>query len=315
MPANAGREPLIGYLCGVGLLIIWTSFIILSRLGVSAGFRPLDMAALRLSFAFIAMAPVALRHGLFGLPLGKVAALAVFGGLGMAVFAFHAFQFGTASHAGVLMPGLLPLWAGILAWAMLGQRPGARQWVGLILTIAGGATVGAESFRAIDGDGWRGDILVPFASMSWAVFGTLVRKWKIAVLPAANAVGIGAGVIFMPFWALTTDGALFQAPWQDIVLWGMFQGVLALIISIILYNRAVVALGPVRPALVTSLVPGCVALSAVPILGETLGPLQIAGLLVTMVGMVIALTGPQGTGPQGAPPRGAPPRGASPQRR
>ena len=92
--------------------------------------------------------------------------------------------------------------------------------------------------------------------------------------------------------ALTTDGSLFQSSWTSLLAWGMFQGVLALVISMLLYNRAVVALGPVRPALITSLVPGCAALSAVPILGEAVSLTQLTGLLLTMIGMIIALSSP-----------------------
>jgi drug/metabolite transporter (DMT)-like permease len=74
-----------------------------------------------------------------------------------------------------------------------------------------------------------------------------------------------------------------------LVYWGVFQGVIALVVSMLLYNRAIEALGPVRPAMITSLVPGCVAVSAVPILGESLSLMQVSGLLVTMAGMAIAL--------------------------
>lgn len=286
------RETLIGYLCGVGLLFIWTSFIVLSRLGVSAGFSPLDMTALRLAFGLAVMLPVALRFGLFGIPLIRVAVLAFTGGLGMALFAFHGLKFAPAAHGGVLMPGLLPLWAALMAWTLLGQRPVRQQWLGLGLTLLGALAVGSESFHAVDAGSWRGDLLFPCASFCWAMFGTLVRRWQIAVLPAANAVCVGAGLFYLPLWALTTDGTLFQTSWTSLLAWGLFQGVLALVISMLLYNRAVVALGPVRPALITSLVPGCAALSAVPILGEAVSLTQLTGLFLTMIGMIIALSSP-----------------------
>jgi drug/metabolite transporter (DMT)-like permease len=292
------RETLIGYLCGGGLLFIWSSFIVLSRLGVSAGFKPMDMTALRFAFGFLVMAPVALRHGFFGMSLFKVFALAASGGLGMTLLAYHALLYGTAAHGGVLMPGLLPLWAALLAWALLGQRPKARQWAGLGLILLGGATIAAESFRAMDSGGWRGDLMFPCASFCWATFGTLVRRWRIPVLPAANAVAIGAAALFLPYWSLTTDGAMFETHWLTLVYWGVFQGVIALVVSMLLYNRAIEALGPVRPAMITSLVPGCVAVSAVPILGESLSLMQVSGLLVTMAGMAIALYVPKRPAPK-----------------
>jgi drug/metabolite transporter (DMT)-like permease len=295
---HAKREIVIGYLCGAGLLLIWTSFIVMTRLGVSAGFNPMDMSALRFAFAFLVMAPIALRYGVFGIPILRVLILAFFGGLGMSLFAFHALKFGTAAHGGVLMPGLLPLWAAILAWGLLSQRPRPQQWLGLGLTILGGGALTLESFREIETGAWRGDLLFPCASFSWAIFGTLVRRWGIATLPAANAVAIGSALLFLPYWSLTTDGVMFDSPWPTLIAWGVFQGVFASVISMLLYNRAIEALGPVRPALITSLVPGCVAVSAIPILGEQLGPLQIVGLLVTMAGMVIALYAPSRRAPR-----------------
>jgi len=288
------REALIGYLCTGALLFLWSGFILLSRFGVGAGFPPLDMTALRFVFALAVMAPIAARFGFFGMPWVQVLGLSATGGLGMALFAFHGFQFAPAAHAGVLMPGLLPLWAALLAWALLGQRPVGRRWLGLALILAGGGAVGAESFLETRSGSWRGDLLFPCASLCWAVFGTLVRRWSVPTLAAANAAGVGGALLYLPFWALTTDWALLRSPWETLLLWGVFQGVLTFIVSMLLYNRAVNALGPVRPALVTSLVPGCVAVAAVPLLGEALSGLQIAGLVMTMIGMVIALGGPGG---------------------
>ncbi|MFX8696495.1 EamA family transporter, partial [Acinetobacter baumannii] len=62
---------------------------------------------------------------------------------------------------------------------------------------------------------------------------------------------------------------LLQAPLGDLMVQGVFQGVLIGAVSIFIYTRAVALLGPATVALITATVPGLTTLAAMALLGET----------------------------------------------
>jgi drug/metabolite transporter (DMT)-like permease len=69
----------------------------------------------------------------------------------------------------------------------------------------------------------------------------------------------------------------------------MVQGVLAALVSVVAFTRAVAALGAARTAMATAAVPASVAALAVPILGEPLSLIEAAGAALATLGMVLAM--------------------------
>src|SRR5262249_20373928 len=109
------RARLIGIACAIGSGTLFSSFTLVSRLGLSASLRLPDLAVLRFAIGGTLLLPVLLRHGLGQVSWRSAIALAVFGGLGFAPLAYAGFQLAPASHGAVLLHGTLPLFThGIL---------------------------------------------------------------------------------------------------------------------------------------------------------------------------------------------------------
>ncbi|MFD1733124.1 EamA family transporter [Deinococcus malanensis] len=102
-------------------MLIWSGFILVSRLGAQGTLSAFDVAALRFGVSGLVMLPYLLRHGAGGLTLPQVAALGVSAGLGYAMLAYSGFQLAPAAHAAVFMPGMLPFFTAALAWWFLGS--------------------------------------------------------------------------------------------------------------------------------------------------------------------------------------------------
>jgi drug/metabolite transporter (DMT)-like permease len=293
----------IGALCALAVLLIWTSFILVSRGSATRTLTAWDIAWLRYLFAGLVVLPIvlwrwrALRAGLGGdEALRRGAALTLTAGIGYCLLAYSGFFFAPAAHAAVLMPGSLPLWTALFAIWLLGERLGPWRIVGLALIVGGDLLVGGSSLlAAVRGDGagtWRGDLLFICAGMSWSLYGVLCRRWRVGAIDATLAVALGCLLTAVPAYALAVaSGALTSrlalAPWGEIAFQALFQGGLAMLVAGVAFTQVVATFGPVRTTMITALVPVLAALAAVPLLGEPLGPAAWGGLVCVTLGLLL----------------------------
>lgn len=295
----------------LAVIAIWTLFVILGRFGVTGSFTAWDLAFLRFSFAAIAVLPIwFLRPAgrrLGALPPGRAIVVAMTGGLLFTCLAYAGFSFAPAAHGAVLMTGTLPFWVALAGWMVLGDRIGHRKLGSLALILLGVMFLGWQSIVltqtasigavSIGGPGhastgaWRGDILFPLAAMSWAVFVVLLRRWQVNALDATLASALICCVVYTPVYWLFLPKNIMHAPWAEILLQGVFQGMLAMVLSMWLYTRVVQAFGPSRTAMITAVCPGLAALIAVPVLGEPLSAFILFGLAAVTAGMLLGVTG------------------------
>lgn len=282
---DPATERRIGFACAFAVLFIWTGFILASRAGARGILTPWDLAALRFGVSFVALLPVALSGVLRGIPLHRIAAMAATAGYGFALCAYAAFSLAPAAHGAVLLPGALPFVTALLAWPWLGERITGRRAVSLAAIAAGIVLLAGQGFFETPG-AWRGDILFFVGTSSWAVFTILVRRWGISALQATTSVAIGCAPLYLPVWWLALPSNLGEAAITEIVFQGVYQGLFAVVIALLLFTRAIVALGPTTLSLFTSLVPAMAALAAWPVLDEPLGPGALVGVALVTAGML-----------------------------
>jgi drug/metabolite transporter (DMT)-like permease len=287
---DAARERLVGFACAAAVVAIWSGFITTSRLGVTTHLPPLDMVALRLAVAGAVMAPVLWRRRRVSrVGLGQGAALAATAGLGFSLCAFFGFSLAPAGMGAVLMPGTLPLWTALLAMLVLGERPGPVRLVGLGAIAAGIAVMLWSATRGIAPERLVAGGLFLAASILWAVYTVLIRRWRVDALDGAAAVCVGAAVAYLPAYALFADGGLAAVPWTVLVANGLFQGIASTVASLLLFTRAVQALGAARTAMVTAATPVAATLLAVPVAGDRLEIPILIGVALVTIGMLAAV--------------------------
>jgi drug/metabolite transporter (DMT)-like permease len=281
------RETIIGLACAVLVVLLWAGFIVLARVGATTSFGPADLAALRFAVAGTLMAPLLARHGFGGLNVFKVVVLTLTAGLGFAFFAFLGLSLVPAPH-GAMMPGILPLFTGLLAAALIGERLTRHRLTGMLIIAFGVAVVAVDSGVASSAapDQWRGDLLLLGAPFCWALYTISIRVWRVAPLQATRIVTVLSAIIYLPVYLIFLDHRLFEAPLSAIAFHGIFQGVFATIISLLAYTRAVKALGAGRTALITAATPAVAAALAIPVAGEIPSVITAAGLGLITLGMI-----------------------------
>jgi drug/metabolite transporter (DMT)-like permease len=132
-----------------------------------------------------------------------------------------------------------------------------------------------------------GDALFLCGSSAWATFTLLLRRYPMQPLAATVATTLGSAAVYLPLWWIFLPSTLSVAPVGEIVLQAVYQGVLVVFVAMLLYTLAVRHLGPQTVALVMAVVPGLSALAAVPVLGEPLSLLALAGLGAVTAGAVL----------------------------
>jgi drug/metabolite transporter (DMT)-like permease len=95
-----------------------------------------------------------------------------------------------------------------------------------------------------------------------------MRRARLDGLHAAGIAAVGALILYVPAYSFTGVASLASAPWGDIALQALVQGVLTAIVSLVLYGRAVSILGASSGAAFAALSPAMTAIMAIPILGE-----------------------------------------------
>jgi len=281
-----------GYLAAAGTVAIWTGFILVSRLGGKSALTPYDTLALRLGTAALILLPFA-----GSLPRGswrdaRLWVLAMLGGLIYGVLAFAAFKFAPAAHGAVLLPGIQPFLIAAVAWALSGARPGGASAAGLVCI---GVGIFCVARHELSGDhGWTpdmliGDALLLASSLTWAIYSVLAKKWAYDPWTLTRFVALGTTVVFMPVYLLWLPKALDEVPLSMLLLQGLYQGAGVTIVAMLLFLKAVQALGAERTGALVALVPVLAGVAAAPLLGEQLSNWLIAGLLFVSAGAFVAV--------------------------
>ncbi len=283
MPASRTVQ---GYLTAALVVAIWTGFILVSRQGGVTPLTAWDLMAIRYGTAAAILLPIYALRMKFRLFTRRRVCLAAVGGLGYALLAFSGFKRTPATHAAILLPGLLPFAVALAAWLMLGERPGGRRWLGLAVIGAGVLCLGIEAFRGHAGMG-PGDLLVTGASLAWAGYTVLARRWAADPRETTVAVALLTALAYLPVYAAFLPKHITTVALPEIAGQAVYQGVIATIVQMLLYIRAVALIGPTRLGTLMALVPALAGFAAVPVLGETLSGWVAAGLLLVTAGALL----------------------------
>lgn len=283
------REQLWGYLAAAGTVAIWTGFILISRIGGKTALTAYDVMALRLGTASLLLLPF-----LKGMPDRawrdrRLWTLTLLGGVAYCVLVYAGFKLAPAAHAAILLPGLQPFLVAGVVFLLCGERPTPARWWGLLVIAAGVACVAVPYL----GGGWSpallyGDLLILAASIVWAIYSVLVKRWHYSPWILTRFVTLGSALAYLPVYLLFLPKHLADVPQSTLLLQGLYQGVGPTILAMLLFLKAVSILGPVRVGALIALVPVLAGVAAAPLLNEPLTVWLLCGLVCVSLGALIA---------------------------
>jgi drug/metabolite transporter (DMT)-like permease len=200
---------------------------------------------------------------------------------------FWAVKHGLPAGISALVAGLQPLVTGLLAGSLLGERVSLRRWAGIGIGFVGASLVVLPKL----GDGGVPPLALGiclFAMLS-ITLGTIWQKRTGGALDLrVNAIiqYMGAAAVTAPMVLLTEQGRMdLTLPLLAALAWavlGLSIGAIGLLLYLI-RQGAVVGV-----ATLLYLVPPVAALMAFALFGETLSPIQMAGMACAALGVAVA---------------------------
>lgn len=287
MPART----LASLVAPAAFVVLWATGFVVARL-VAPYSDPLLFLAVRFPLAAVILAAAALAAGAAWPRDGRGWRNALIAGVLLhGVYlggVFWAVANGLPAGISALIAGAQPLLVALLARPVLGEHVSGRRWLGVVLGFAGIALVlgprlgGAAAYPPVT-------LLMSFISLAGITAGTIWQKRTggrldlrsgtaiqfagAAVVAAAGAVALGESRL------VPTLPLLAGLAWSTLVL---SIGAIALLLYM-LRGGAVVAVSSLL-----FLVPPVSALMGFALFGETLNPLQLAGMAVAMSGVALA---------------------------
>ena len=277
-----------GYLAAIATLLMWSAFSLVSRLGGKSVLTPYDIYALRVIVATIVLLPFAGR-----LPPGawrdrRLWILTALCSLVYCPIVYNGFRYAPAAHGGILLAGLQPLLISLIIWAMTGTRPDKHRFASIALFTAGIVCAAVPYFSAWSPLSAFGDLLIFLGSVCWAAYAVLAARWGYSAWALTCAIAFGSFVVYLPIYGFFLPKALAEAPIATIVGQGIYHGVVATILAMLTYLKAVSILGAERCAPLLATVPIVIGLVAVPLLDEPLTAWLMAGLVLVSLGALVA---------------------------
>lgn len=287
-PAPSRSDLLIGLLCGALAALGWAVGFVWAKHGIEIGFQPADLIVHRFAWSGLAMLPFVMRAGLrdlAGVGWLRGLTLTVFAGPPQSLLAYSGFILVPLGHGTVIQPACATLSGLLLASLFLGERLSPRRVIGGLAIVAGLVVFGIEAITTIGPHGVGGDLLFVSAGLSWAIFGTLLRHWRVPGMQGALVVGSLSALLFVPAYLLIAGYEhLIALGWKENLMQAVIQGICAGVPPIYLFGRAVVLLGAGRAGTFTALVPGFSLIVGYLALGIVPSLAQIAGLIIVMIG-------------------------------
>ena len=183
----------------------------------------------------------------------------------------------------------MPLWAALITWAVLGERPHPRLVLAIALGAGGVALLMVESFKTY-ASAPLGFAVGIASAIGWAI-GTLILKRGNVQVPVLVLTGwqLLIGAVPMILGAVVFgDGHWFVPSWQSIAVITWIMLVPMCIGNVCWF--AIVGLLPGNIAGLTSvMVPVVAMITGALIAGEPLGPLQLVSLAACAGSLLLAL--------------------------
>lgn len=281
-------RPLWLLLAPVVFLVLWSAGFAVAKIAVSHA-APLTVLALRYSLVLVLLVPVALilrppfpdrRGALHVAVVGFLIQVVYFG------LCYVAFKSGVSAGGVAIIVCLQPILVALAAPVTVGERVGARGWLGLILGL-GGAALAILGRSSVAAESLFGLLCTVFALFGITTGTLWEKRFGASHHPvSANLIqyAVGAACTLPAAWATES----MAVRWDGEFLWAMAYLVVANSLLAMSLLLAMIRAGEVaRVSSLFYLVPPLSALFAWPLLGEAMPPLSWAGMALAAIGVAL----------------------------
>ncbi|HYG55211.1 MAG TPA: DMT family transporter [Burkholderiales bacterium] len=281
-----------GHVAATVAVLIWASYPVATRAGVTGAFAAFDLITLRFGVGAVLFLPFLLVRfrGISPSAWLRGVPLALLQGIGMATLVICGLQFAPAAHAAALVPGVSPAWVALLGFVFYGKRPPRRVVAGSALCVAGAALLAWWNTAERNAAVLAGDAMFLAASALGAAYVLGLRDWRVGPVQAAAIVSVYSAFAVVP-WGLGASSSLWTAEAADFWWQVLWQGLLIGCVAFVALNHAISRLGPERSTALVAFVPVLTALLGMLFLKEIPSLPEFAALAAVSAGVAICSAG------------------------
>ena len=202
-------------------------------------------------------------------------------------------QLNTSTSRAAVLTYTMPMMSAALAWWFLGERPGRRAAMALLLGSIGIGVLAWPVFAGLaagTGGSTLGLLFPLLAALGWAAGTVASKRWPlIGERIVLTAWQLGLGGLCGGLAALLTGERLPPA-WEAPVLAALlYHLVIATAIAYVLWYRLLASLSATIASLTTLAVPVVGVLGAMALVGDRPSPLDWAGFVLVLAGAALVL--------------------------
>lgn len=289
--SNSSAMPLWIYSFPLIPVLIWAINMVVTKYAASV-IEPVSISFWRMLIALIVMLPF-VYSALYRQRIqirDHVWQLAVLGSLAMLAYQCLSYWAGhstTATNMSIIN-AFIPIFTILVSLLVLAEKPNRYAVIGSLISISGlFYLIGQGSLLTVLHGGFHfGDGLMIIAVIAYALYGVLLRYWKLPITLAAS-------LFMQTLLALLMHIPLLMYFGLEILNGQNYQPVLyaALLPSIVapfMWMKAMQTLGPNRSSIFTNLAPVLTAIVAYFYLGEQWMPYHTIGTLMAISGVILA---------------------------
>jgi drug/metabolite transporter (DMT)-like permease len=284
------------YLMLILCALFWSGNFIVGKFATLYEIPPLTLNFFRWLIVWIVLIPFTFRDILknikvikksfYPLLLMSITSISVFNSV-----VYYSLNF-TQVLNGALMISIIPVLIVFISFIFKTEKINLSQIFGLILSITGVITIVTrlDFTKIINFDLNKGDLWLLVAMLSWAIYSTMLRthKTELKYLSFMSVI-ISIGLIFLfpqfLFEYYNHQVIRFNIPVFLIIIYVVLFAGLG---SYILWNKAVVTVGPNKAGIFLHLMPVFSSFMAIFLLNEKLMNFHIIGAIIIIIGIYLS---------------------------
>lgn len=275
-------DKVTGLLAGLGMVMIWSGWIIISKWGLSRALTVWDVTGIRFLTAGIIMLIYAYlsRTSIKALFTPSIIICSLCCGMFYVCASLIGLLMSDAANTGVIINGTLPIMCAAIIFAWKRGRLNTTQYIGISLILIANVLL----FTSSGGATFSALLWLLLAAFAIAFYSVSMKIWNINIKTIMISVPLINAVFFIPIWFFLPSN-LSLAPLNEIVLQGFYQGIVVSIVALFCMTYSINKLGAVSAATIMALVPIVSVLLAMVFLEQQLSLQMAVSIIICSLGI------------------------------